>query len=421
MKTWHKAALGIGGIVATLLLLSQVTGGSSAPESDPIRALVVTPTPIPVIDQAGPGGSSSASALVMIQGLKDRRLTVWPLDGTSPLLEVDKQVRTWPLLASTNGQYVLYSTDHTVMVLDVWARRAAIVGDMPDNGQLLFAQWSPDQRAVAYVIQDEEHRTAYYALPDGSMTARPMMQVPGGLPLEVGWLADGYPVVIALGIGTAGGLQADYYLYDPISEDQIALPPDADVIQPWSPWRAPDGQQQLYAVSTWEAARYKGTCGTGPLALAGDGWIYAETEAGTKPPVTAFELRGIYMDRPMWLNDGRIVFRATADPICTDQRSGVYWGRLGQPPQVLVEVEPGYLSDQSDKLVWSTSYALSPDQTLIAWSENDVQAGRGWVRARPLDEGDPITFFETAPITDTTEEPFVFRDRAMILYFIWLL
>jgi len=190
------------------------------------------------------------------------------------------------------------------------------------------------------------------------------------------------------------------------------------VYQPWAPWKSPDGSQQVYSESSWEEARYKGTCQTGPLALTGDEWLYATVQGIVQPQHVIFEMEGMYLDRPTWLPDDRIVFRAVADDICTPQPSGLYVARIGQAPVKLVEAEPEYVSDESDKLLWSTSYALDPSYTRIAWSENDLEAERSTIYVMPLAGGEPEVLFQTAPPDSTVA--FAYRDSETILYFIWL-
>jgi len=253
----------------------------------------------------------------------------------------------------------------------------------------------------------------------GSQAAQEMQRVPHGLPLDVGWLADGRPVSISLGLGPVGGLSAQYRLFDPASGDAVLLPPDVTVYQPWTPWQSADGSLQVYAVSSWEEARYKGACQTGPLAVTGDDWLYAAVQ-GLGQQHVIFDLQGMYLDRPMWLPDGRIVFRAVADDICTPQPSGLYIGRIGQAPVKLVEAEPQYISDESDKLLWSTSYALNPTYTRIAWSENDLDTERSTIYVMPLASGTQDVLFETTPPRPSSDAPFAYRDTETILYFIWL-
>jgi len=404
-----------GVILAAVLIALVAVLVLSRTERDPVSSTQVVE--VATATAAGPSGEESgSSALVMIQGLTERRLVLWSLQGDAAPLEIDHQ-SAWPLLASPDARYLLYSTERAVMVLDRTARRAAIVGTLDEGSSLISAQWSPDSRAVAYVVQDALHRIAYYTRPDGLIPAEKLLQVASGLPLDVAWLADGRAVTLSLGVGPVGGLETFAYAYDPVRQELVGIPPETPLIQPWRPWRSPDGQQQVYAAKTWEEARFKGVCGTGPLVIVGSGWLYAEM-LSSAAQVAGFELQGIYMDRPTWLHDGRVLFRATADKTCTALTSGLYLAQVGQTPQLLAAAEPDYVSDQSDKLLWSTSYALSPDESLVAWTENDVAAGRGRVNLTPLDGGETRVLFETAPVTD--QGPFAFQDREMILYFIWL-
>lgn len=416
---WRKWAVAAVLAVVVAWLIAAVIRHPSAPAPVLIDPITPTATAAPPAGTPGPGGVSASSVLVMVQGLKERRLVLWTLGSADPPLEIDRQ-SVWPLLPSPDGQYILYSTERAVMVLDRAARRAVIVGTLPENTQLLTAQWAPDSRAVAYVLQDTSHRTAYYTLPDGSLEARVMLQVPSGLPLDVGWLGDGRPVSIALGIGPVGGLEAQIQAYDPVRQEEVLMPSDVAFIQPWTPWRSPNRQQQVYPIKSWDDARNKGACGTGPLGLAGGSWMYADIAIRrlAENPDIVFQETGIYMDRPTWLRDGRILFRATADKACTSLPSGLYIGQIGHPPVLLVEAEPDYFSDQSNKLLWSTSYALSPDESLVAWSENDTEGGRGRVRLMPLAGGETRTLFETSPVQPG--DPFAFQDQELILYFIWL-
>jgi hypothetical protein len=69
--------------------------------------------------------------------------------------------------------------------------------------------------------------------------------------------------------------------------------------------------------------------------------------------------------------------------------------------------------------MWSVVYALSPDQTHIAWTENDVNTQRSRIYLAPLEDArTPDLLFESPPLTDPT--PFAYRDQEMILHFIWL-
>lgn len=386
------------------------------PDGGPGIATVVDPASITATP--GTSGGSTSSALLLIQGLADSRLVIWPLDNSHPPQEIDRQVSAWPLLPDPGGRYVLYSTRRAVLVLDRAAQRAAIVGTLPDDGKIAVAQWSPDSRALAYVVQTGSRRTAQYTLADGSIAAQVMQEVPVGLPLDVGWLPEGDPATIALGIGPVGGLEAQFQRYDPRLGESFPLPPDTSVIQPWSPWRSPGGDRQAYSVKSWDESRYQGQCDAGPLAVTGGGWLYADTivHSMTSAHHILFEMEGVYLDRPTWLQDGRVLFRATADKACTPLPSGIYLAAPGDEPALFVAAEPDYVSDDSDKLLWGTSYALSPDQAQVAWSWNDVEAGRGTIQLSPLDGGETSALFTTGPAPGPAE----FKDSSMILYFVWL-
>lgn len=402
-----------GGGMSRTELLPDANDPAVGDTSRGVDTAAVTPTRAP-----------TAPTLVMIQGLTAQRLVIWPLDGSMPPLEVDRQVSMWPLLPSPDGQQVLYGTQHTVMVLDVAELRAFIVGTLPGGSRLIYAQWSPDGQAITYVVQTPFYLAAYYTLADGSAEAQLMLEVPSGLDLDVAWLPDGDPVAITLGVGSRGGLVTVKYRYSPVDGTLTTLPPDAATIQPWVPLHSPDGSQQVYSVTTWDEARYTGECSTGPLAVVGGGdWLPLMLRLAIYEPAIAFEIDGLYMDRPTWLADGRIVFRTVADPICTTLNSGFYIGELGREPVKLVESEPQYVSDDAEKLLWTASYALSPDETQIAWNESDLDAQRSRIYVKPIDsdveDGANVrVLFETdAPQAGV---PFTFQDEMMILYFVWL-
>ncbi|MCD4685045.1 MAG: hypothetical protein K8S97_03810 [Anaerolineae bacterium] len=379
-----------------------------------------------------PAYDPDAEALVLIQGITARRLVLWPLDGSTPPQEIDHHIAA-PLLSSPDGSGVLYGTDHTVMVLDVHARRAIIVGLLPLNSHLVHAQWSPDNSAIAYVVQTPLRLVSYYTLADGTFDAAEMIDVPYGLSLNVGWTPEGAPVSMTLGVGARGGLTTLYYRYDPISgsiENLIdVLPrntvdspaPPVPIIQPWSPWRSPDRTQQVYSTTSWEETRYQGTCRTGPLAIADGTWLAQTLRTVNYQHHIAFEIAGLYMDQASWLDDGRIVFRAVADPVCTELDSGFYVAALGHIPLQIIDAEPEYVSDEANKLLWTASYALSPDQTRIAWTHNDIANGRATTYARSLDptiDTPPEILLETS--VAPPDPGFAFQDEEMILYFVWL-
>src|SRR5690606_5507391 len=146
-------------VVIGLLIVS--AGGDSEPDSSENVALgyvpLVTPTPIPrtvrIPDLPQPGGGSNNSALVMVQGLVERRLVIWPVSGVKPPLAVDHHVAVWLLMPDPTRSRVLYHTDRAMMVLDLDVQRAHIVGQLPPESTIIAAQWSPDGRAVAFVVE----------------------------------------------------------------------------------------------------------------------------------------------------------------------------------------------------------------------------------------------------------------------------
>lgn len=411
--------LALAGSVTLLVAATMRLRPGDAPLSPAARQILLTPA-VP-----SPGSPSTPDplppTLALIQGLKAQRLILLPLDGVSAPLEVDRGVQVWPLLPSPDGTRLLYGTAGAVMALDTGARRAAIVGELPEGGRLLGGQWSPAGERIAYVVQTATETLAFFAPADGSAPPVELMRVPAGLSLDVGWLPDGRPVALYLGLGPVGGLQTFYRLYDPVSGEFGVLPPGSleTVIQPWAPWRSPDGAQQVYPVSTWENARFRGACRTGPLGLADATWLpaYVLTRDGTRP--LAFDVKGLFLDRPIWLRDGRVIFRAIADPVCARGESGVYIGRPGETPTRLLAVEPDDALDDVDRLLWSISFAVDPAQTQIAWSENNSAAQSAVVRVMPLAGGPAQTVFTTSPLS-ADSPPFTFRDQEMILYLVWL-
>ena len=92
-------------------------------------------------------------------------------------------------------------------------------------------------------------------------------------------------------------------------------------------------------------------------------------------------------------------------------------------PVKLVDAEPKYVADEADKLLWTASYALSPDQTRIAWNETDIDRQVSRIYARSLestagDGSDLDVMFETDSVEPGV--PFAFQDELMVLYFVWL-
>lgn len=411
------AGLVLAGIAA-LLVWGSGGGDTPAHTVGLLRAAPVTPTPVAAAGTVLPGGASPSSALVMVQGLVNRRLVYWALAGYAPAQEIDQHVKTWPLVVDPGGGRVLYSTDTTVMVFDAAARRSVIVGEYAPGDYLTTAQWSPDGAGVAYVVQAVDRRIAYYSRADGSQPAEEMASVPSGLQLDVAWLPDNTPVAIYLGMGPVGGLEAHYELYNPATGEGVVLPPDVDTIQPWEPWRSPDGTQQVYSMRAWEQSKYQGGCQYGPLGITDDRWLYVAVAGIDSPRKPAFELPGVYLDRATWLADGRVLARGFADPLCTDTPTGLYMARVGETPALLVETGPTLDTDDDTKVLWSVSYALSPDQTLVAWSHNDEGAQESYIWLTPLAGGATSALYHLPPAED--DLPFAYQDSQMILYFVWL-
>lgn len=416
--TWRNLVAVAALAVIIGVLIGTSLDGSPGPQTERLDDASGLSTPA-VVGAAQRDGLLPSESLLMIQGLKSRRLVIWPLLGDEPPHEIDTQVASLELLPDPGGTRVLYGTDRAVMVLDAGRRRATIVGVLPEGARLTAAQWSPDGSALAYVIRESAHLAAFYTRADGSADAQEMLNVHYGLGLDVGWLADGRPVVIYLGLGPVGGFETQIELYDPGTGERNPLPPDTAIIQPWSPWRSPDGTQQIYGTSEWEDMRYKGQCRTGPLVLLGPDWLQVAVQSGGAKYKVAFELEGLFMDWPTWLDDGRVIFRGTADPVCTPLDSGLYIGEIGRIPRKLVAAAPSYFaSDESEKDSWSVAYALSPGQTHLAWTENDVEAQRSTIHLTALAGGPTEILFQTSPVTDPA--PFAYRDQEMILHFIWL-
>ena len=214
-----------------------------------------------------------------------------------------------------------------------------------------------------------------------------LLQVAAGLPLDVAWLADGRAVTLSLGVGPVGGLETFAYAYDPVppgngraAARNAADPALAALALAGRP--AAGLRRQNLGRST-----LKGTCGTGPLTIVGSGWLYSEL-LSSATQTTGFELQGIYLGiaPPGCTMAAFLSARQRIKP-ARNSLPGCISARSVRTPQLLAAAEPDYVSDQSDKLLWSTSYALSPDESLVAWTENDVEAGRGRVNLTPLDGG----------------------------------
>jgi hypothetical protein len=380
-----------------------------------------TPTPIPVAVAALnlPGGASPSSALLMVQGMVERRLVIWPLDGHSEPQEIDRYVNLFPILLDPTHQRVLYSTYNAVMVLDLAAGRATMIGELDDKGQIALAQWSPDGSAVAYVVGSVDSNDAYYATADGMHEAELIATIRNGLPLDVAWLPDGRPVTISMGLGSLGGLEPHYRVYDPSVQSYNNLPDDIEIIQPWTPWRSPYGAYQIYATSYWNQYRRERSCRTGSLSVTNQKWVYVAVLGGDDMEKHAtFEIHNVMLGRSTWLHDGRIVMQGIAEEACAPHASGLYVAELGQQPVQIVQTDPVYLRDGDNEILWGMPYSMSPDETLIAWAQNDSAAQQAVIRLTPVNGGESQSLFQTAPVTNT--EPFVFEDQDMILSFTWL-
>lgn len=424
MARWARGSVLVGLLLGIGLAASGVW--RAAPDRARTESLGVA-GPAPTIAQTAqpaaltPTLPAPAEALLLVQGLTAHRLVLWPLDGGAPV-EIDRGVSARPLIVSPEGQRVIYGTQGAALVLDVPAHRAAIVGSFAGGGQLITAQWSPDGRQVAYVVQQGAGLIAYLARADGTADARIMGTTSAGLDLDIAWTGQGDPVLLTLGVGPSGGLARIAQRFDPISGALIVLPDTTPLLQLWDPRRAPDGAAQVFALRSWDEARYHGRCGSGPLGLVGTEWLPVALRMLSPQLSIAFEVEGLYFDQPTWLADGRIVFRAVADTVCTAQRSGVYMARLGETPAPIVEAEPDYVADDADKPLWVTSYALSPDQSRLAWTEHAVGAHYATVYARAL-AGDPAanpveTLLVITPAPDP--DPFAYRDDHLVLQMVWL-
>jgi len=391
---------------------AEMTGLGFAPQVE------ATSAPLAIPADALPGGASTRSALVMIQGLVEHRLVVWPLAGTTPPQEVDRAINPWPLIPDPAGERVLYTTEGAVMVLDVAARRAVLIGALPDGGKVTAVQWSPDGRQVAYAVKAGSQGIAYVTPGNGTQPAQEMVRAPGGLPLDVGWLPDNRPVVIEMGVGPVGGLEAHYQLFDTATGDLLPLPSDERVLQPWLPWRSDDGASQVYPVydsRSWGI----GACRSAAMGLANADWLYITLSGGSGlAREIAFAVPDVFLGGPMWLRDGRVVFWGVADPACTSTGSGLYVGRPQQDATLLMATDLSHVSNEAPEALWGVPYWLSPDQSLIAWAENDVNARQTTIHLTPLDGGEsrPLITLPTAP----GAAPFAYSDQQMVLELVWL-
>lgn len=378
-----------------------------------------TTTPTPRMPRAFslPGGVTDTSALVMIQGGVARRLTVWSLGDDAPPVEVDRGIHPAPLLPNPAGTRVLYSAGRAVMVLDVPARRARIIGELPEGGALLSAQWSPNGQMIAYVAQLADERVSFVAWQDGSQPAREVMRVQRGLPIDVAWLADGRPVTIFMRIGPVGGLEARRLVYDWMADERALLPPDVKVFQPYHPWRSPDGRAQLFPL-LGETALPAGGCPTGKIGLVGAEWLpVAQAGSGT-PHEVAFEEAQVLLDRPTWLRDGRVLLRGMASADCAQRGSGLYVGVPGEPLRRLTRAAITLDAYDGESALKGIPYAVSPDERFAVWADTDLAARRSLIYRTRLDDGATETLYQTPD--RSADALLAFKDREMIVDLVWL-
>lgn len=411
-----RQIIGIIVLVAALGLAAMAVRGQT-PEVEPLRpaaAPEITPTPVPVAPTSLPGGAPPDSALVMVQGIVERRLVVWPLAAGGAPREVDRGVALWPLVPDPAGSQVIYRAANALMALDVGAGRARIVAELDADTRVRAVQWSSGGEALAFVVETGGAQTAYY-LPPGARDPVAMLQAPAGLPVDVAWLEDGRPAVVVMGIGPVGGLQANVMLYDPVTGERRTLSPDVTLIQPYAPWRSPDGKHQLYALASSDKAQ-SSVCRTAGLGLADENWVYLDMSGIGITRSIAFEIHNMILDHAAWLPDGRVVMRAIAEEGCAPGATGIYVARLGEPPRQIVATGP-FVTKDDDDIVWGASYDLSLDRTLIAWVRNDIAARQASVYLTPVDGGDAALLFAASPPPDGA---FAFEDTTAILDFVWL-
>ena len=113
--TWRNLAVAV--VVATVLgvVAGTLLDGNSNPQTssllDDAFRLVPTATVAPDV-LAASVRSGEISALVLIQGIKERRLVVWPLDSTNPPMKLSDRsahgrcCRTQPARASATARSV---------------------------------------------------------------------------------------------------------------------------------------------------------------------------------------------------------------------------------------------------------------------------------------------------------------------------
>ncbi len=379
-----------------------------------------THTPTPRMPRAFslPGGVTDTSALVMVQGSVTRRLTIWSLGNGAPPVEIDRGLRSSLLLPNPAGTRVLYSAGSAVMVLDVPARRAQIVGELPEGGDLIAAQWSPNGQMIAYVVQLAGERVSYVAWQDASQPAREMMRAPRGLPLDVAWLGDGRPVTIFMGIGPVGGLEARPLMYNWMTDERVLLPADVKpLLQPYDPGRSPDGREQLFPMID-TSIRPVGGCPTGRIGLFGEAWLPVAQAGSGVPHDVAFEEKQVLLGRPTWLQSGDVLVRGMASAACGGSGSGLYLGAPGEPLRQLARAATTLDAYSADGAVSGLPYAVSLDERYVVWADADLAAQRSIVYRTRLDDGQTETLYRT-PIR-AADSPMEFKDREMVVDLVWL-
>jgi len=421
VKPERRNVLIVAVLLAVLgaLVLAVIKNSPQAQSSSLGYVPLATATPLTAAasDHPLPGGASANSLLVMIQGIKDRRLVGWSLAGTLPPLEVDRGLAEWLLRPDPTNRLLLYATASTLMVLDMQAQRSTIVAELPPASTILTAQWSPDSRALVYVLMHNNASTAYYTLANGASTAHEIITVSSSLPLDVAWLEDGRPTAVYAGIGPLGGLEARYRVYDPLTGGTEEILSGVAAVQSYSPWRSPHRDYVVYAATSWDDLAYSGVCRTGALVISESDWAFTGDESSGKsnPLIT---LPNMYLDRATWLDDKRILFRGTANVNCSPTGSGLYVMELSGTPHQIVQTNSSYLVAEDESLVRGIPYTLSPDHSLVAWAENDLSQLTSRVNLTTLDGASTATLYQTTP--DPTQTAFEYQDQQMILQFVWL-
>ena len=415
--SWCYLALAVGIAIALGSALSAAYQTEYTP--DPASAGPVIQATISPLIEPEQAARNADGAFVMIQGMVDRRLVYRPLGSDGPAMEIDRHVGLWPLILSPDGRHLVYATASSLMVFDVDSGRAAIVGRIPDGATVGNVQWAPDSRSLAYSLDAPERRATFTTRADGSTDAIQMTSVPSGLPVDVGWLLDGRPVSIYIGIGQVGGLEARYLAYDPATGEKNVLDEDATVIQPWMPWRSPDRQVQLFPLGQPQETQWTRVCLSGEMGMIGADWLYLTAARIGEPEEMVFEVDSVFLDRPTWLVDGRVLMRGLPGTACDPGGMGIYLGELGdKSPEQIIQTPPVFDTTNSDALFSSLAFAVGPGEREIAWTTHDRTVGQSAIHVMPLDDGEPRVIYQTA-LPDGSAS-YAFQDSALIINFVWL-